>query len=260
MVRKIYRKVRGKLKDTDWKGLSVWTKASILAKFSLRPWHTWKKHPELVLRGLEMDRNELCNDMHVLDTIMEIMYNSKTCNTLMSLREMLNIYDLVSKTTGLEGEMAEVGVYQGGSARLICEAKGDRTLHLFDTWEGLPPVDAEKDLLAEGDMNNTSLDLVKFNLKAYENVNFYKGMFPDTAGPVMDKKFCFVNLDTDLYQGTKACLEFFYPRTVKGGIIITHDYNDSRTPGVKEAFDEFFESKPEFVFAHWDTQAMIVKM
>lgn len=260
MIKKQYRRVRGIIIDKDWKGFSVWTKAKILAKFSLRPWHTWNKYPELVLRGLELDRNELCNDMAILNSIMEIKYHSKTCNTLMSLREMLNIYDLVGQTRNLKGDMAEVGVYQGGSARLICEAKGDKTLHLFDTWEGLPPVDAEKDLLAEGDMNNTSLDLVKFNLKAYENLNFYKGMFPDTAGPVVDKEFCFVNLDTDLYEGTKACLEFFYPRTVKGGIIITHDYNDTRTPGVMEAFDEFFESKPEFVFAHWDTQAMIVKM
>jgi len=260
MIKKLYRRVRGKMIEKDWKGLSVWTKAKILAKFSLRPWHTWKKHPELVLRGLELDRNELCNDMTILDTIMEIKYHSKTCNTLMSLREMLNIYELVGRTTDMKGDLAEVGVYQGGSARLICEAKGNKTLHLFDTWEGLPPVDAEKDLLAEGDMNNTSLDLVKFNLKGYENLHYYKGMFPDTAGPVEDKEFCFVNLDTDLYEGTKACLEFFYPRTVKGGIIITHDYNDTRTPGVKQAFDEFFESKPEFVFAHWDTQAMIVKM
>ena len=34
--------------------------------------------------------------------------------------------------------MAEVGVYQGVSAKLICEAKGDKELHLFDTFEGLP--------------------------------------------------------------------------------------------------------------------------
>ena len=34
--------------------------------------------------------------------------------------------------------MAEVGVYQGVSAKLICEAKGDKELHVFDTFEGLP--------------------------------------------------------------------------------------------------------------------------
>lgn len=255
----LFSRVRGKLVETDWKGFSIWTKAKILTLFTLRPWHTWEKQPDLVLRAFELDHNQMCANKDIMDTIMNIKYHSKTCNTLMSLREMINIYQIVKKTVLLEGDLAEVGVYQGGSAQLICEAKGDKALHLFDTWEGLPQPDQKKDLLVEGDMNNTSLDLVKFNLESYKSVYFYKGIFPDTAGPIMDKTFSFVNLDTDLYSGTKACLEFFYPRMVKGGIIITHDYNDIRTPGVKDAFDEFFSDKPEFIFSHWDTQAMIVK-
>lgn len=256
----IYSKIRGKLKETDWKGFSIWTKAKVLTRFTLRPWHTWKRQPHLVLRAFELDHNDMCMDMDILDTIMEIKYNSKNCKTLMSIREMINIYRLVSWTLPLDGDLAEVGVYQGGSAKIMCEAKGDKELHLFDTWEGLPKPDKKKDLLIEGDMNNTSLDLVKKNLQSYDQVYFYKGMFPNTAGPVMNKSFSFVNLDTDLYSGTKECLEFFYPRTVKGGIILTHDYNDTRTPGVKDAFDEFISDKPEFIFNHWDTQAMIVRI
>ena len=33
----------------------------------------------------------------------------------------------------LPGDFAEVGCFQGASTRLICEAKGDKTLHVFDT-------------------------------------------------------------------------------------------------------------------------------
>ncbi|HEX6559984.1 MAG TPA: TylF/MycF/NovP-related O-methyltransferase, partial [Longimicrobiales bacterium] len=36
------------------------------------------------------------------------------------------------------GALAEVGVFRGGTARVICDAKGDRPLHLFDTFAGLP--------------------------------------------------------------------------------------------------------------------------
>jgi len=37
------------------------------------------------------------------------------------------------------GDIAEVGVYQGGSAKLICEARNEnKVLYLFDTFEGLP--------------------------------------------------------------------------------------------------------------------------
>ena len=35
-------------------------------------------------------------------------------------------------------------------------------------------------------------------------------------------------------------LEFFYPRMINGGIILTHDYH---TDGVKQAFNEFCKDK-----------------
>lgn len=37
----------------------------------------------------------------------------------------------------LGAAMAEVGVYMGGTARLICEVKGEAALHLFDVFESL---------------------------------------------------------------------------------------------------------------------------
>ena len=253
-------KVRGKLRETDWKGLSVWTKARVLASFSLRPWHTWQKDPRLLLRALELDNNELCTDMEALNIIFSTKYQNRNISTLMTFREMINLYQLAKQACTLEGGLAEIGVFQGGSATILGMVKGDKELHLFDTWEGLPDPDSEKDILKAGEMSETSLDLVKKNMKDFSNVHFHQGMFPDTAGPVEDKKFCFVNMDTDLYEGTKACLEFFYPRMARGGILLSHDYNDSRTPGVKTAFDEFGATVPEPVIPVWDTQAMMIKM
>ena len=40
----------------------------------------------------------------------------------------------VKATRKLSGDIAEVGVYRGGSAMIICEAKGNKKLHLFDTF------------------------------------------------------------------------------------------------------------------------------
>ena len=37
--------------------------------------------------------------------------------------------------------MAEAGVLAGGSARLICEGKGEAALHLFDVFETLQGAD-----------------------------------------------------------------------------------------------------------------------
>jgi hypothetical protein len=72
------------------------------------------------------------------------------------------------------------------------------------------------------------------------------------------KQFSFVNLDVDLYESTLASLEFFYPRLAKGAILISHDY--STCEGVKRAFDEFFNSRPEPVIALCGSQCLIVRI
>ena len=53
----------------------------------------------------------------------------------------LHIQSCVRAARQLGGSMAEAGVFMGGSARLICAAKGDVPLHLFDVFETLqiPP-------------------------------------------------------------------------------------------------------------------------
>jgi O-methyltransferase len=178
----------------------------------------------------------------------------------MSLREMINLYNLIKKTLQIDGDIAEVGVFKGGSAKIICEVKENKKLHLFDTFKGLPPTNSRYDTLTEGIMHETSLEQVKNYLSGYKNVYFYQGIFPDTAKKLTNTQFSFVNLDVDIYESTKKSLEFFYPRLNKGGIILTHDYNDVLTPGVKIAFNDFFTSKPEQIIELWDTQAMIIKI
>ena len=60
----------------------------------------------------------------------------------------------------------------------------------------------------------------------------------------------FLHLDVDLYQSYKDCLEFFYPKLLKGGIVTfdeyTVDYELKKKKGwsfsgAKTAIDEFVE-------------------
>ena len=44
---------------------------------------------------------------------------------------------------------------------------------------------------------------------------------------------------------------------IKGGILVTHDYNDLKD--IKETFDEFFKNKPEIIHETNETQAFIQK-
>jgi hypothetical protein len=173
--------------------------------------------------------------------------------------EAYHIYMAVKTTQKVPGDIAEVGVYRGGSAKIICSAKGDKALHLFDTFEGLPKVD-EIDMVwpfYEGKFA-ASFEDVQAYLKENQNVHFYKGIFPATSDPVKDTMFSLVNLDVDCYESTKESLEFFYPRMSRGGIIISHDYITA--PGVKKAFDDFFESRMEPVLETAGSQCLVVKI
>jgi O-methyltransferase len=173
--------------------------------------------------------------------------------------EAYHIYMAVKRTEKVPGDIAEVGVYKGGSAKIICTAKGDRPLHLFDTFEGLPKVD-DVDMVwpfYEGKFT-ASYDSVRDYLNTERNVFLYKGIFPATSGPVKDRLFSLVNLDVDTYESTTGCLEFFYQRMSPGGIILSHDYITA--PGVRKAFDEFFCEKPEPVIETAGSQCLVVKV
>jgi hypothetical protein len=173
--------------------------------------------------------------------------------------EAYHIFMAVRRTLKIPGDIAEVGVYRGGSAKIICAAKESRKLHLFDTFEGLPKVDDVDAVwpFYEGKFA-ASLESVQDYLANESNVFFYKGVFPDTSGPVADQKFSLVNLDVDTYESTRQCLLFFYGRMTPGGIIISHDYLTA--PGVQKAFDEFFGDKPEPIIETAGSQCMVVKV
>jgi O-methyltransferase len=190
-------------------------------------------------------------------TLSKIRRCRRDAESLLTGNEAFFLYSLARAQSGLEGSMAEVGVYQGSSAQLICEAKDDDCfLHLFDTFTGLPePDELEARLLRPGQYS-ASLTAVQTLLGAYTNVRTHPGVFPQTAAGLSGVRFSLVHLDADLYSSTLAGLEFFYPRMVPGGIIIAHDY--STLPGVALAFADFLSGRPEAVIELPTTQAMIV--
>jgi hypothetical protein len=172
--------------------------------------------------------------------------------------EAFHLFTAAAGSAKVPGDLAEFGVFEGASAKLICEAKGGRTLHLFDTFEGLPrpgPLDASH--FAEGDFQ-CSVESVREYLSPYQKVEYHKGLFWESSRRISDKKFCFVNIDVDLYDSTLAAFEFFYPRMTPGGIMMSHDYTGE--PAVRRAIDGFFATRPETVIELVGTQCLIVKI
>ena len=92
---------------------------------------------------------------------------------ILSYPQAFLIYSVVKNTEKIEGDLGEVGVYTGGSAKLICEAKGGRTLHLFDTFQGIPSV-GEEDVTFHVGQYAASLDSVTDYLNGYRHVHFFE--------------------------------------------------------------------------------------
>lgn len=148
------------------------------------------------------------------------------------------------------GSCAEVGVFRGENACKINRFFSDRELHLYDTFEGFTKNDIEYEHLvgrkdvAEGQFNDTSIDIVMENMVYPECVVIHKGIFPDTAKG-LDEKFCLVRIDLDLYIPTEAALEIFSPLMVEGGVILVHDYFGVQYPSIKKVVREFMAEHPK---------------
>ena len=207
------------------------------------------------LNGLEISQDNVFLDLHA-----ELLASDRVAQTL---AERYNLYSLARSVSRLPGALAEAGVYRGGSARILCAVKQDDPLYLFDTFEGMPQTNAATDGgFRTGDFADTGFEDVKNYLSRFPNVHIYKGIFPDSAvgKEPANQQYRFVHLDLDIYESTFKSLEFFYPRVVAGGIIVSHDYSNLTVPGVKKAFTDFFEDKREPVIPLWDTQCVVVKL
>lgn len=145
----------------------------------------------------------------------------------------------------LPGELWECGVYKGGSALILgyYAARAGKKVRLFDSFEGLPEPMCLDDpeggvtcwgevIMHKGEWSNTDVEHVRQKMPKGLDYEIHKGFLPDTLVGLEDSKIAFAHLDLDLYEGTKATLEFLYPRISPGGVILCDDYNYPRNPGV----------------------------
>jgi O-methyltransferase len=145
----------------------------------------------------------------------------------------------------IPGDAAELGVFRGDFAALINAAFPDRTIHLFDTFEGFPARDVEIEQAQglsrakTGDFKETAENLVEERLPHPERAVFHKGYFPDSFDGCTEMTFAFVSVDADLYAPTAAALPLFFDRLSPGGVLLIHDVNSTQFSGAGKAVREF---------------------
>jgi len=150
------------------------------------------------------------------------------------------------------GDLIETGVWRGGACiymRAILEAYGikNRRVWVADSFEGLPPPDAENYPADTGDVFHTyrelavPLEVVQHNFKRYflldEHVMFLKGWFRDTLPSSQTGPLAILRMDGDMYESTIDALNNLYDRVSLGGYIIVDDYRV--VEGCRHAVDDF---------------------
>jgi O-methyltransferase len=164
----------------------------------------------------------------------------------------------------IPGDLVECGVWQGGCAAAMkltaqaitspaqmktTESEGNLgacTLHLFDSFEGLPPVQPIDGPMAKAwqqDINGpiyfdnctASLESVQQNFQqlglwgdsGLVPIQFHQGWFAQTVPDFVAQQtapIALLRLDGDWYESTKVCLENLYPLVSENGVIIIDDY------------------------------------
>jgi O-methyltransferase len=169
-------------------------------------------------------------------------------HSLVSPDRMFMLLQWLDFALATPGEVAEFGVWRGGTAlllrdHLVTQAQ-NRTLHLFDSFAGLPEANPAKDNHhREGDLADTSEAAVR-KLLGFAGVVIHAGRFEKTVAAVSDGRFCFAHIDADLYSSVLFASNFIYPRLNPGGVIVYDDYGFRTCAGAKAAVDEYFAQLP----------------
>lgn len=163
-------------------------------------------------------------------------------HSMIGVKRMDNIRHCLEKVIeeNVPGDCIETGAWRGGACifmRAILKAYGitDRNVWVADSFEGLPPPDAETYPADEGldfsgiDLLAVSLEQVRDNFGRYglldDQVKFLKGWFRDTLPSAPIGEIAVLRLDGDLYESTMDALVSLYPRLAVGGFIIIDDYH-----------------------------------
>lgn len=176
--------------------------------------------------------------------------------TMIGIKRLENIQYCVEQVIKdkVKGDLIETGVWRGGACifmRALLKSYGikDRTVWLADSFQGLPPPNAEKYPADKGDKHHSYLELrvgieaVRKNFEMFglldEQVRFLEGWFKDTLPSAPIEKLSVCRLDGDMYESTMDALSNLYPKLEIGGFLIVDDFG--AVPACEKAIVDYRE-------------------
>jgi O-methyltransferase len=194
----------------------------------------------------------------------ERLYRQIRSHTLVSRDRAYMLWRTLQQSLHLAGDVIECGVFRGGTALLeaqtIAAQGGDRSLHLFDSFQGMPQTTAGVDRIQEGDFSTTSVEDVARLFEDYPFVKIHQGFIPQTFEGLTIDSIAWAHIDVDIYQSVLDCINYTYPRLVPGGVMIFDDYGFPCCAGARRAVDEAFSGLPEVPLCLPTGQCLVTKL
>jgi O-methyltransferase len=130
----------------------------------------------------------------------------------------------------LDGDLVELGVYRGFSSAVAVRYSEfqnyQKTLYLFDTWDGIPndqldtgraPIDKYKD--------PANYEKVVTRFADYKNVKLVKGRVPESFSTIkMPEKISFLHVDMNSSIAEIGALNALWDNLVPGAICLLDDF------------------------------------
>jgi hypothetical protein len=150
----------------------------------------------------------------------------------------------IARLTPVDGSIAEVGVYRGGTAYYLSALARLRAVKLFlyDTFTGIPHSDTI-DHHKVGDFSDTNELAVRH---AVPYACYRVGVFPLTFTE-FHQQFSFVHVDCDQYQSVTDCILMFTPLMLRGGVMWFDDYG-VLAGATRAVHMQFHEARLNYVY------------
>jgi len=174
----------------------------------------------------------------------------------------------------LPGDFVECGVNKGAVSSSVMEYLNWNSLgkrfYLLDTFAGMDErfITEQERQLGKLELNQRVLDANAYelnvdsviaNFSQWERVSVIKGTVPDTLSRVDTQHVAYVHLDMNCSVPERAANEFFWPKLVRGGMILLDDYAYIGYETQKATHDEFARNHDVTVLFLPTGQGLIVK-
>jgi hypothetical protein len=178
------------------------------------------------------------------------------------LTRLLARYEIFKRALAVKGSIVECGVFRGSGLMswanfsAILEPNNlTRRIYGFDSFEGFPSIsDADNNAFRQpeiGDLESGSHDELLELIRAYDmnrflghvnKIELIKGDAADTIPQFVDQNphlvVSLLFLDFDLYDPTRAAIEYLVPRMPAGAVLAFDELDNPAWPGETAALQE----------------------